>query len=163
LRYTEAIDPIQHPLRIVLRRAAVERVGNEAASAGDIAGLKRRNPLMKDGLRLPLQLGLRAARAVDIRTRAIVVPIEEQHARPEVDGLFVLTEEVLVEPGKEQLLDAGITLGCGQRLRSVRVGTERCVVNAEIIQGSGIRDQGSGTSDPWSLIPDPRSLRRQNL
>ena len=140
MRDTEPIDPFQHALGIVLRRAAVERVGDEAASTGDIASLKRLNPLMKDRLRLPLQLGLRAARAIDIRTRAIVVPIEEQHARPEVDRLFVLTEEVLVEPGKEQLLDARITLGCAQRIRSVRVGTERCVVDAEIIQGLGTRD-----------------------
>ena len=71
---------------------------------------------MKDGLGLALQLGLRAARALDIGARAIVVAIEKQHARPEVDGLFVLTGEVLVEPGEEQLLDAGVTLGVAQRL-----------------------------------------------
>ena len=143
MRRTEPIDPIQHPLRIVSRRAAIERVGDESAGAGDIAGLERLDALMQHRLRLPLQLGLRTARAIDIGPRAIVMPIEEQDARPEIDRLFVLAEEILVEPGKKQLLDARIAIGCAQRVRCVRVGTERCVVDGEIIQvGSGIGDAG---------------------
>ena len=138
MRGTEPIDAIQHPLRVVSRRAPIERVGDEAASAGDIAGLKRLDALMQHRFRLPLQLGLRTARAIDIGPRPIVMPIEEQDARPEVDGLFVLAEEILVEPGKKQLLDAGITLGCAQRVRCVRVGTERCVVDGG--NYTGIRD-----------------------
>ena len=52
-----------------------------------------------------LAFGLRAAGAIDIGTRPIVGPIEKQHARPEVDGLFELTGEVVIEAGHEQMLD----------------------------------------------------------
>jgi hypothetical protein len=69
--------------------------------------------------------------------------------------LFVLAKKILVEPRKEQLLDAGITLGRAQRIGLVRVGAEGGVVNAGIIQGSASREQGtgSGTGDQGGCAP----------
>ena len=60
---------------------------------------------------LALPLGLRAARPLDVGARAIVMPIEKQHARPEVDGLFVVAGEVLVEAGEQELLDPRVAIG----------------------------------------------------
>ena len=128
----EPLDAVEHPLRVVSRRAAIERIGNQAAGARDIAGLKGRHPLVQDRFGLPLQLGLRVASAVDVGARPIVMPIEEQHARPEVDGRFVVTEEILIEPGEQQLLDAGVALRLGQRVGRVRVGTKRGVVSSQV-------------------------------
>ena len=57
-----------------------------------------------------LLLGLGAARALDVRARAIVVAIEEQDARPQVDGLVVVVGEVVVEAGEQELLDPRVPL-----------------------------------------------------
>jgi hypothetical protein len=53
-----------------------------------------------------------------------VVPIQEQDTRPEIDRLFVLIGEVLIEASKQQLLDSRVPLGAAQRLGRSRVGTK---------------------------------------
>ena len=53
-----------------------------------------------------------------------MVSIEEQDTRPEIDRLFVLIGEVLIEASKQQLLDSCVPLGAAQRLGRSRVGTK---------------------------------------
>jgi hypothetical protein len=60
---------------------------------------------------LPLSFGLGAACPIDVRARAIVVAIEEQDTRPEVDGGFELAGEVVIQPGDEQVLDSRVLAG----------------------------------------------------
>jgi hypothetical protein len=118
------LDAIEHALRIVERRPSLDGIGDEASSQGHVALVKRLDALMKNSLRLALPLGLRTPRTLDIRASAAVVPIEEQDTRPEIDRLFVLIGEVLIETGKQQLLDSCVSLGAAQRLGRSRVGTK---------------------------------------
>lgn len=53
----------------------------------------------------------RGAGAVDVRAGAIVVALEKHNARPDVDGLFVFSGEIVVETGNEELFDASRALG----------------------------------------------------
>ena len=68
---------------------------------------------MKQLLRFALPLGQRAARAIDVRPRARMTPIEKERARPHVDRLFVARGEVMVESSDQQSFDFGVTLGIG--------------------------------------------------
>ena len=67
-----------------------------------------------------LLLGLRAARAIDVGARAIVSAIEEQHARPEIDGRFELAREIVIEPRDEEMLDPRFVFGARVRLGAAR-------------------------------------------
>jgi hypothetical protein len=91
----------------------------------DVAGAKRVDGLIQRGLGFALPLGLRPARTFDVGPRAIVLAIEEQHARPEIDRVFVAVGEVFVEPGEQQLLDPRVAFDAAQRLCGTRVGTQR--------------------------------------
>jgi hypothetical protein len=157
LPHAEPVDPIQHPFGVVSWRTAIKRVGDQAAGVGDITGLKRGDALMKNGLRFALQFRLRAAGAIDVGPRAVVMPIEKEGPRPQIDRLFVLAEKILIEPGEKQLLDAGVTLGCAQRFGTVRVGTKRGVVDGELYrdQRSGTGDQGRNSADAIRECSDP--------
>jgi hypothetical protein len=68
----------------------IERVAQERAGARHFAAIKRLEPFMHEGFRDALLLGLGAARAIDVGARPIVIAIEKEHARPEIDGLFEL-------------------------------------------------------------------------
>ena len=63
-----------------------------------------------------LLLRLRAARAIDVGARAIVIAIEKQHAGPEIDGRFELAREIVIEPRHEEMLDAPFVFGARRRL-----------------------------------------------
>ncbi len=118
------LDAIEHALRVVERRPSLNGVGDEAPSEGHVPLVKRFDALMKNSLRLALPLGLGAPRTLDVGASAAVVPIEEQDTRPEIDRLFVLIGEVLIEASKQQLLDSCVPLGAAQRLGRSRVGTK---------------------------------------
>ena len=112
-------------MRFVRRCAAIESVGDEFARTGDIAGAKRLDRFMQRGFGLALPLGLRAPRPLDVRTCTIVLPIEKQHAGPEIDRVFVALGEVFVEAGEQQMLNPRVTFGTAQRLSGTHVGTQR--------------------------------------
>jgi hypothetical protein len=118
------LDAIEHALRVVERRPPLNGVGDEAPSEGHVALVKRFDALMKNSLRLALPLGLGAPRTLNVGASAAVVPIQEQDTRPEIDRLFVLIGEVLIEASKQQLLDSRVPLGAAQRLGRSRVGTK---------------------------------------
>ena len=66
---------------------------------------------MKQFLRLALLFRHRASCALDVRAGARVAAIEEQHPRPDVDGLCVVGGKILIETGKQKALDLGVALG----------------------------------------------------
>ena len=96
--------------------------------AGRLTAIERRDAAMQQLFRLALPLGLRAARPLDVGARAIVAAVEKQHARPDVDGRLVVAGEVMIEPLQQQLLDARLALGAGERVggvsQSVRSGSD---------------------------------------
>ena len=75
---------------------------------------------MHERFRNALLLGLRAAGAIDVGARAIVIAIEKQHARPEVDGRFELVREIVIETGHEEMLDPRVVIGAWKRLGAAR-------------------------------------------
>ncbi len=80
---------------------------------------------MHERLGLALPLGLSPPHPVDVGAGPVVGAIEEQDARPDVDGLVHPPGEVLVEPRHEQLLDARLAFGVGQRIGQWRVAGSR--------------------------------------
>ena len=81
---------------------------------------------MEQFLRFPLPFGNRLARALDVRARAIVIALEEDDARPDIDRLFVFGCEVMIKTGDEKFFDARRALGVVRRWRraeSVRCGS----------------------------------------
>ena len=75
---------------------------------------------MDEGLGDALLLGLRAARAIDVSAGPIVAAIEEQHAGPEIDGLFELAREIVIETRDEEILDSRLIFGARRRLGAAR-------------------------------------------
>ena len=70
-------------------------------------------------LGLALTLGDRLARPIDVGASAIVIPVEENDARPDIDRLFVVFREVMIEAGDEKFFDARRALGIGVRFIGV--------------------------------------------
>ena len=97
----KTLDSIEHPLCIVERRAAFNRVGHETTGSSDVAFVERLDALMKDRFRFALPFSLRAPRAFDVCAGSTVMTIEEQHSCPQVDRLLVLRREVLIEAGEQ--------------------------------------------------------------
>ena len=120
----EAIDPAEHAEGDIVRRALVERIAQQLARAHDLALVEGIETLMNERFGNALAFGLRAARAIDVGARPIVGPIEKQHARPEVDGLFEFAGEVVIETGHEQMLDPRFV--SGSWCASERRGPDGC-------------------------------------
>jgi hypothetical protein len=121
----EAIDAAEDTEGEVVGRAAIESVAQQQARPFDVSAVEGVEALMHERLVLALAFGLCASSAFDVRACAIVVPIEEQHAGPEVDGGFEPTGEVLIEPGDEELLDTRIFPGTTGPFGRTRSGGER--------------------------------------
>ena len=51
------------------------------------------------------------SRTVDVGTGTIVIALQEDHARPDIDRLFVFRCEVMIETGDEKGFDARRALG----------------------------------------------------
>jgi hypothetical protein len=111
----ETIDASQHAEGQVVRGALIERVAQQRASAAHLSTIECLEPLMDQRFGRALLLCLRAARAIDIGAGSIMIAIEEEHARPKVDGGFEFAREVVVETGDEQMLDARIVFGAVMR------------------------------------------------
>ena len=102
----ETIEAIEQRQRLVRRRATLDGGCQQAPGSDSIAALKRGLPCLQQLLAFPLTLGNGAARAFDVRPRTRVTAIQKQHARPDADGELVLSVEVMVQTGEQQLLDA---------------------------------------------------------
>jgi hypothetical protein len=58
-----------------------------------------------------------------------MIAIEEERARPDIDRLFVLRGEVVIEAGEEQLFDLGVAIGLR---RGVRIGAHASVAALDL-------------------------------
>jgi hypothetical protein len=98
-----------------------------------IACLIRSDPLVQTLFGFALPLGKRAARAFDVRTSAPMATLEKGHPRPDIDRLFVITTEVVVETGQQQLFDTRGAFGLAQRASVGRISAEW--LHADVIIG----------------------------
>ena len=111
-----------------------------AARRAGVAAVERRTAGVQQLVALALPLGDRAAGPLDVGAGPGVAAIDEQHARPDVDRELVLLGEIMVEPGEQELLDAGVAIA----LRHVgpvgrTVGTER-IGHVRIGNGGSFRN-----------------------
>ena len=95
---------------------------------------------MQQLLGFPLTLGDRLPRPFDVRASAIVIAVEKDDARPDVDGLFVVFCEVMIEAGDEKFFDARRALGIG--LWRLRIGALR--IRHQSIGGLSVRRSDYG-------------------
>ena len=63
-----------------------------------LAAVKRRGAAMQQLFALPLPLGQRAPRAIDVGAGPRMAAVEKEDARPDVDRVLVTAGEVVVEP-----------------------------------------------------------------
>ena len=77
------------------------------------AAPERVDAVLQHLLGLALALGHRAARALDVRARAGMVPVEKQRTRPDVDRLLILRREIVIEADEEELLDLRVAIDGG--------------------------------------------------
>jgi hypothetical protein len=80
--------------------------------------------LMHERFGFTLSLGLRTTCPFDVGARPVVVPIEKQHARPDVDGLVVLRREVMIETGEQQAFNARVAFSDAQLFSWCVVGSQ---------------------------------------
>ena len=116
---------MQHRQRLLVRGAALDGRRQQTPGAFDFAVVEGLQALVHERFGLALTLGLRAPHAVDVGAGAVVGAIEEEHARPDVDRVIHPPGEVLVEPRDEQLFDARLAFGVGQRIGKWRVAGRR--------------------------------------
>ena len=106
--------------RLVAWRALIDGARQQVACALDVACLVGIEAAVQQFLRLALPLGNRASRAVDVGARPIVIALEKDDARPDIDGLFVISGEVVIETGDEKFFDARRALGDRPKCRRLR-------------------------------------------
>src|SRR5207247_4273925 len=91
-----------------------------------VAAMKSGDAGLQELLRLALALGERASRPFDVRPGTGMAAIQKQRPRPDVDRLFVLAGEIMVETPEEELFDLRITIGILRAIERARpVGTKR--------------------------------------
>ncbi len=102
-------EPLQkHQCR--LAATVRHRAGQEFACGREIAVSIGLETAVQQFVRLPLSLGKRATRPLDVRAGAPVAALEKRHPGPDVDCLFVLSFEIVVQAGKEKPLDQRIAI-----------------------------------------------------
>lgn len=122
----EAVEAFKDGLRLFAAGTLRNRFFEQAAGGVRLTAQKCRRAGVDELFPLALTLRNRAARALDVGTRARMAAIQKQDPGPYVDRAFVVPCEIVVQPAQEELFDAGVTIalqplgGC-----RVRVGTER--------------------------------------
>ena len=96
--------------RFLAVRAALDRRRQQRARSAGIAAVERGGAGVQELVALALALGDGAARTIDVRLGPRVAAIEKEHARPDADGELVLSDEVVIEPGEQELFDARVAL-----------------------------------------------------
>ncbi len=74
----------------------------------DVSAIESHHPFVDEGLGLPLPLRLRAASPLDVGSRPIVMAVEKEDPRPEIDCRFEIAGKVVIKAGDKQLLDARV-------------------------------------------------------
>jgi len=108
-------------MRLFGRRSAIDRRLQQTTGLLAIAAVKRRDTVLQQLFRLALPLGERAARPLDVGTRPGMAPVEEQRARPHVDGELVAGGEVVIEAIEQELLDFRVAIRTGRRAVRARI------------------------------------------
>ena len=108
-------------------------------------------------LRAALPLGYGGARAIDIGAGTRVRSIEEEDARPEMDGFFVPAVEVFVEAVDQERFDLCVTLGdvgVGHRFEASWIGHQEVprIISAGRDQYKRDLRQRCGRTLPMALI-----------
>src|SRR5262249_38722594 len=106
----EAIQTIEDPERLVWRGTPADRRFQPPSRFARFAAIERGYAVVQQFFRFTLSLGERASSAIDVRAGAGMIPVEEQRSRPDVDRLIVLSGEIVIEAGEEQLLDLRLTI-----------------------------------------------------
>ena len=122
----ETVQPIEQRERLIGRRALQHGGLEQPSRFARFAAIERRDAVVQQLLGLALPLGQRAARPLDVGARARMAAIEEQRARPDVDRLFVLGGEVVIEAEQQQLLDLRIAIRVRRAVeRAFGIGAKR--------------------------------------
>jgi len=72
----------------------------------------------------PLAFGQCASRAFDIRASPAMATLQERDARPDIDRLLIVTTEVVIKTGQQQLFDTRCAIGLAQRTSVGRISAE---------------------------------------
>jgi hypothetical protein len=73
--------------------------------------VERGHALLNQLLGLALVLGERAARPLDVGTRAGVATVEEEHARPHADRAIVFAGKIVIQTREQQFFYLGRSVG----------------------------------------------------
>ena len=106
----QAIQAIEHRQRFIGRRTPAHRDVEQPPRFLSVTSLERGDTAMEQFLGLALQLGQRATSPLDVGTSPWVTTIEKERPRPDVDRLFVLGREIVIEAGQEELLDLRVPI-----------------------------------------------------
>src|SRR5262249_7976490 len=122
----QPIEAIEKRQRLLRGSAAVDRRPEQAPGLLAIAAIEGCHAGVQQLFGLTLPLGERAARPLDVRTRASVAPVEKQRSRPDVDGLLVVRGKIVVKAGQQQLFDLAVAISFrGLLKRPSAVGAKR--------------------------------------
>ena len=97
--------------RLIARGALIHRSGQQVARPFHLSGFICLEAPVQKLFRLALTLGNRLSCAIDVGTGTVVIPVQKDHARPDIDRLFVFATEVVVETRKEKFFDARRAFG----------------------------------------------------
>ena len=89
----------------------LDRLGNQLAGFDRFAAIEGGDSTLQQLLGLPVTLGQRGARALDVGASPIVPALEKDDPRPDVDGLLELARKILIETREKELLDPGFAVG----------------------------------------------------
>ena len=106
-RHRDPVQPLEQQRGRVAAPALRHGLGQQPAGQQHIAGVERRPATVHHLLRLALPFGQRTAGALDVRAGLAVAPLQEGDTGPDVDRLFVLSREIVIEPRQQELLDTG--------------------------------------------------------
>jgi len=149
--------------------ALLQRAREELARFVDFASVVCDDAVVKTFVGLALSLGKRAASPLDVGARTIMMTVEKNNARPDADRALVLSAEIVIESGEEELLDSRLSVRFIMWLgRADRVGRHRIRhqmgIDPELIIGqkqdsgninqeSGIRNQASACGVIQASMP----------
>ena len=101
-------EPLEQHERLFALRTALDGRGEQRPRGPRIAAIERGRAGLQELVALALPLGDGAARPVDVGLGPRVAAIEKEHPRPDADGELVLSDEIVIEAGEEELFDASV-------------------------------------------------------
>jgi hypothetical protein len=81
----------------VIAAIPLDNASDQLAREVVLASVECRDPLIEELFRFAVTLRERAPRPLDVRASAIVSALQKDHARPHIDGLVVVSREIVVK------------------------------------------------------------------